>query len=314
MGGFIGEDNYLGDDENVNSQNRYSYCEGDPVNYDDPTGHAKSLREIQMEYGLDSAVADFQDYADGQSSGTTKITDSNANVYIQAGADAAHGVNDAYNCVSGALTEAAIQAMADSINATMNSSNDQITKHRDDNMTEYEEEQMEYYATRPRFNTFYADDPGYENCYEYAIDYMGSQKSIEMYKAPLTNIPQSLQSRSDLKHLKVHIKEVKEKHPLKDGENMIAFYGTAHYMRYDRDIGWTHTVLYSNKILKLIGNPWDYKNFYRDEHWVFTSGIPTKINEMPDYTNNENYEWAFSDYYVPSIRYYVWWTTAKEDN
>ena len=41
LGAFIAEDDYLGEDENVNSQNRYSYCEGDPVNYADPTANKK---------------------------------------------------------------------------------------------------------------------------------------------------------------------------------------------------------------------------------------------------------------------------------
>ena len=131
MGAFIAEDDYLGTDENVNSQNRYSYCEGDPINYHDPTGHAKSLREIQMQYGLDTTAQQFQNYANGQSYGLNLISDSTANSYIQRGRDKAYGVNSAYNCESGENTQKAIGAMAADINAAKDSANDRIQENID---------------------------------------------------------------------------------------------------------------------------------------------------------------------------------------
>jgi uncharacterized protein RhaS with RHS repeats len=39
VGRFISADTYLGDIGNPQSLNRYAYCEGDPVNHVDPTGH-----------------------------------------------------------------------------------------------------------------------------------------------------------------------------------------------------------------------------------------------------------------------------------
>ena len=134
LGAFIAEDNYLGEDENVNSQNRYSYCEGDPINYHDPTGHAKSVREREMQYGLDSTAQNFQNYANGQSYGLNLISDSTANAYIQRGRDKAYGVNSAYNCESGDNTQKAINGMAADINAAKDSANDRIQENIDNSI------------------------------------------------------------------------------------------------------------------------------------------------------------------------------------
>ncbi|RCX18763.1 RHS repeat-associated protein [Anaerobacterium chartisolvens] len=41
VGRFISEDSYWGEDSSPLSLNRYTYCENDPVNYIDPTGHLK---------------------------------------------------------------------------------------------------------------------------------------------------------------------------------------------------------------------------------------------------------------------------------
>ena len=129
LGAFIAEDDYLGDDENVNSQNRYSYCEGDPINFHDPTGHAKSLREREMEYGLDKTTQNFQNYANGQSYGTNIISQGTANAYIQRGTANAHAKNAAYSCESGAKTEAAIAGMTNSINSAKDSANKKIQEN-----------------------------------------------------------------------------------------------------------------------------------------------------------------------------------------
>ena len=131
MGAFIAEDDYLGTEDNLNSQNRYSYCEGDPVNYHDPTGHAKSIREREMQYGLDSTAQNFQNYANGQSYGLNLISDSTANSYIQRGADNAHAKNAAYNCESGENTQKAINGMAADINAAKDSANKKIQDNID---------------------------------------------------------------------------------------------------------------------------------------------------------------------------------------
>ena len=38
-GSFFTEDSYLGDIREPLTLNRYVYCEGNPVNYKDPSGH-----------------------------------------------------------------------------------------------------------------------------------------------------------------------------------------------------------------------------------------------------------------------------------
>ena len=38
-GNFLTEDSYLGDIRNPLTLNRYSYCIGNPLFYDDPSGH-----------------------------------------------------------------------------------------------------------------------------------------------------------------------------------------------------------------------------------------------------------------------------------
>ncbi|MCS6861583.1 MAG: RHS repeat-associated core domain-containing protein [Abditibacteriales bacterium] len=45
VGRFISADTYLGEIIRPQSLNRYNYCEGDPVNYVDPTGHQRKPKE-----------------------------------------------------------------------------------------------------------------------------------------------------------------------------------------------------------------------------------------------------------------------------
>ena len=49
-GRFITEDSYWGEDENPLSLNRYTYCENDPIQYVDPTGHL-SANELDWLFG-----------------------------------------------------------------------------------------------------------------------------------------------------------------------------------------------------------------------------------------------------------------------
>ena len=49
-GNFLTEDSYLGDIRNPLTLNRYSYCIGNPLFYDDPSGHRPSpYDEIDFE-------------------------------------------------------------------------------------------------------------------------------------------------------------------------------------------------------------------------------------------------------------------------
>ena len=53
-GGFLTEDTYRGEKDDLDSQNLYGYCSGNPVNYVDPSGHkAKSLACIYYDSGHD---------------------------------------------------------------------------------------------------------------------------------------------------------------------------------------------------------------------------------------------------------------------
>jgi len=52
IGRFISEDSYWGEDTNPLSLNLYTYCENDPINFIDPTGHSKIddiIKEIDSE-------------------------------------------------------------------------------------------------------------------------------------------------------------------------------------------------------------------------------------------------------------------------
>jgi hypothetical protein len=244
---------------------------------------------------LDSAVADFQDYANDMSSGTTRISDSTANAYIQAGADAAHGVNDAYNCVSGENTERAIGEMTDSINAAKDDANEKIQDNIEEERKKREVAQGEYI---PIFNEVYKRNPGcYVNCYDYAIGVPG-KSSFQMKKGP-DYIIIDLRNHFKRQRLDAHVKQVSARYIPKDGENLIGCIPNKHYMRYDVGIGWTHiTDATDNQfILKFKGDPWDYSKI-RGEYAALVDG---KAVWTPDH----------GYYYSSSFEYYVWWTTRS---
>ena len=241
LGAFIAEDNYLGDDENVNSQNRYSYCEGDPINFADPTGHAKSIREQEMQYGLDSEVARFNSYANGQSSGTNLISQGTANAYIQRGADNAHAKNAAYSCESGAKTEAAIAGMTNSINSAKDSANKKIQ----DNI-KYEEEHK--LKEGDLFEPISADRFGF-NCYAYAFGQTisGQVRGWDYGTKPPKTYTVDTMLRNVLLIACFEIKYISSKDsPIEDGWYRIAMrlsfddYGAPydpHFMKQDPDTG-----------------------------------------------------------------------------
>jgi RHS repeat-associated protein len=58
VGRFISADTYLGEVGNPQSLNLYIYVENDPVNYVDPTGHAKGGSSLQIELQLGRAIAE----------------------------------------------------------------------------------------------------------------------------------------------------------------------------------------------------------------------------------------------------------------
>ena len=65
-GNFLTEDSYLGDIRNPLTLNRYSYCIGNPLFYDDPSGHA--ITQVELYDILESgSVSDQGRYASGNS-------------------------------------------------------------------------------------------------------------------------------------------------------------------------------------------------------------------------------------------------------
>ncbi|MDR1891546.1 MAG: hypothetical protein LBQ48_00820 [Oscillospiraceae bacterium] len=104
---FITEDSYLGTDDNISSQNRYAFGEGDPVNHIDPTGHFTSVVTQQAGWQTDYVPGRFDSYAAGQVKNQTKaigsrsynnyaISNGTANSYAQKGANAARGLCASY--------------------------------------------------------------------------------------------------------------------------------------------------------------------------------------------------------------------------
>jgi RHS repeat-associated protein len=150
---FISEDSYLGDDENILSQNRYTYAENDPINNNDPTGHiANSLIVQQVNANVNRyGTQPFMSYADWQianQQGATnersyedyRISWSIANTYITKGADAAYALCASYNCTPGSQVDAAIQQMEKDVRTAQQDANEKIGGIRSGNISDWETE------------------------------------------------------------------------------------------------------------------------------------------------------------------------------
>jgi RHS repeat-associated protein len=144
-GTFISEDSYLGSDDNISSQNRYAFGEGDPINNIDPTGHFASLITQQAGWQTDYWGNKFDKYANSQITNQTNainersyndysISEKKANEYAKNGGDAARGLCTSYSCVPGSQVEKAISAMEDHIDDVEKTSNEKIKEIRDNNM------------------------------------------------------------------------------------------------------------------------------------------------------------------------------------
>ena len=235
-----------------------------------------------MEHGLDSAVADFQNEADRRSSGTNLISDSEANGYIQAGADAAHAVNDAYNCVSGENTERAIGEMTDSINKANDDANAIIEENRkraEAELRNLADNGQGLNQPENNQNIFYKIIDEAANCTSWATE-IPFTKIWSGYdtKNPLPVGGSNIHSDSLLAGAYEFVKEYYgerrfvrvsgHNYTPKADEIMVAYrynksnHSKYHWIKRGQDGSWTHVPSVFDKsptpVLKLKGNPWDY--------------------------------------------------------
>jgi RHS repeat-associated protein len=168
---FITRDTTLGSLVSINSQNRYSYAEADPVNNADPSGHSITSgayeRQIEAAGGINEIynfyVGRTLENSHNQAAGAfysrlnyaygvdyrslyainsiTGISQATADAYITAGAVAALSVGATYGCAPGALTGAAIGTFASQVQATKDSVNTQISAVKANKQVQYQQYQ-----------------------------------------------------------------------------------------------------------------------------------------------------------------------------
>ena len=166
-GSFISQDSLLGSIAGINSQNRYTYAQNDPMNYADRSGHTigKTSYERQMEqaggineiynFYVGETLQNAQRQASAAFNGSlnsarnTDYTNMNAisaigqisqnsvNAYIQNGALMAQMVGANYGCQSGSLAYSATVAFSDTVNASRVSVNVQISRVKANKTTQY---------------------------------------------------------------------------------------------------------------------------------------------------------------------------------
>jgi RHS repeat-associated protein len=168
---FITKDTTLGSLTSINSQNRYSYAEANPLNNADPTGHAITNnayeRQLEISGGINeiynfyvgatlqnsynraaSAFNGQLNYAKGVNytsqaaiNSISQISQASANAYITAGAQAALNVGASWNCNPTSLTGAAIHTFATNVQATKTSVNSQIAQVKANKQYQYQQYQ-----------------------------------------------------------------------------------------------------------------------------------------------------------------------------